>query len=336
MPPTAKHLRSTARSRWSAAGAFVLAVGPLMAFAQSPQDWLARMAEAVELLNYEGTFIHMHEGRLESLYIIHRNEGGEVSERIVSMGGAGREIIRHEDEVTCILPDQRSVLIEQRKDVNPLLSALPNYSDKLERHYTVALSKRGRVAGRMTQVIGIQPRDSYRYGYRLWLDEATAMPLKSQLKDENNEIVEQILFTSIAMPESIPQAALDPTIDTAGFTWYRPPANGASNEASAVAWRAAQLPSGFELSASTVKVMAGSEYPVQHLVYSDGLAAVSVFIEDPKTKTEPMSGFARMGSANAFSLRLRGQQVTAVGEVPRRTVESIATSLTRAPQSNLR
>ena len=193
-------------SLWPAVGALVLAVGPLLAFAQSPQDWLARMAEAVELLNYEGTFILMQEGSVESLYIIHRHEGGKVSERIVSMDGAGREIIRHEDEVTCILPDQRSVLIEQRKDVNPLLSALPNYSDKLEQHYAVALSRRGRVAGRMTQVIRIQPRDSYRYGYRLWLDEATAMPLKSQLKDENDEIVEQILFTSIAMPAA-PSAA---------------------------------------------------------------------------------------------------------------------------------
>ncbi len=336
MPPTAKHLSITMPSLWPAVGALALAVGPLLAFAQSPQDWLARMAEAVELLNYEGTFILMQEGSVESLYIIHRHEGGKVSERIVSMDGAGREIIRHEDEVTCILPDKRSVLIEQRKDVNPLLSALPNYSDKLEQHYAVALSRRGRVAGRMTQVIRIQPRDSYRYGYRLWLDEATAMPLKSQLKDENDEIVEQILFTSIAMPEFIPQAALEPTIDTAGFTWYRPRTNSASPQTGAVAWRAAQLPSGFELSASTVKVMAGSEYPVQHLVYSDGLAAVSVFIEDPKTDTEPMAGFARMGSANAFSLRMRGQQVTAVGEVPRRTVESIATSLTLTPENNAR
>lgn len=311
-----------------------LAVGPCVALSQSPQEWLARMSEAVELLNYEGTFIHMHGGSVESLYVIHRNDGGKVSERIVSMDGAGREIIRHEDEVTCILPDQRSVLIEQRKDVSPLLSALPNYSDKLERHYAVALFRRGRVAGRMTQVVSIKPRDSYRYGYRLWLDETTAMPLKSQLKNDQNEIVEQILFTSIAMPESIPQSAIEPTIDTEGFTWYRPSAASQSEGAGSVRWRVSRLPSGFELSASTVRVMAGSDYPVQHLVYSDGLAAVSVFIEDPETTAEPMTGFARMGSANAFSLQLSGQQVTAVGDVPRRTVESIATSLTRVNESS--
>jgi sigma-E factor negative regulatory protein RseB len=167
------------------------------------------------------------------------------------------------------------------------------------------------------------------------LDEDTAMPLKSQLKDDNDEIVEQILFTSIAMPESIPQSALEPTIDTQGFTWFRPPTNDEQPEDPAAAWRAANVPSGFELSASTVRVMAGSDYPVEHLVYSDGLAAVSVFIEDPKTRAEPLTaGFVRMGSANAFSLRLSGRQITAVGEVPRRTVESIATSLTRRSESS--
>ncbi len=334
MLPIVSHPRAKLFGQLPGMGILALAVGPLVALAQTPQDWLARMSEAVELLNYEGTFIHMHDGSVESLYIIHRNDAGKISERIVSMDGAGREIIRHEDEVTCILPDQRSVLIEQRKDASPLLSALPNYSDRLERHYVVALFRRGRVAGRMTQIVSIKPRDSFRYGYRLWLDEATAMPLKSQLKNDRNEIVEQILFTSIAMPETIPQSAIEPTIDTQGFTWYRPPASAQSQDPAVAAWRAAQVPSGFELSAATVRVMAGSEYPVEHLVYSDGLAAVSVFIEDPKTRTEPMTGFARMGSANAFSVRLSGRQVTAVGEVPRRTVESIATSLTRISESS--
>jgi sigma-E factor negative regulatory protein RseB len=307
---------------------------PLLAMGQAPAQWLERMAQAVELLNYEGTFIHMHDGSVESLYIIHRNDAGKVSERIVSMDGAGREIIRHENEVTCILPDERSVLIEQRKQANPLLGALPNYTDRLERHYSVTLFRRSRVAGRMTRVVGIKPRDSFRYGYRLWLDEATAMPLKSQMKDDNDEIVEQILFTSIAMPESIPPSALEPTIDTRGFTWFRPPVDEETPVGQSVGWRAATVPSGFELSASSVRAMAGSDYPVEHLVYSDGLAAVSVFIEDPKTRAEPMTGFARMGSANAFSLRLSGRQVTAVGEVPRRTVESIATSLTRINESS--
>jgi sigma-E factor negative regulatory protein RseB len=97
--------------------------------------------------------------------------------------------------------------------------------------------------------------------------------------------------------------------------------------AAGIPWRVGQLPAGFELMASTLKPIAGSEYPVEHMVFSDGLATVSVFIEDPKTEADVAEGFSAVGSTNTFSLTFNGRKVTAVGEVPRRTVETIATSL---------
>jgi sigma-E factor negative regulatory protein RseB len=163
----------------------------------------------------------------------------------------------------------------------------------------------------------------------LWLDEATAMPLKSQLTDEKGEIVEQILFTDIEMLDSIPLGALQPTTDTTGFEWLRPPESTqlTSEVTQEVPWRASSLPGGFKLSVATQSPIAGSETPVEHLVYSDGLATVSVFIEDPNTKADVGEGFSNVGSTNAYSLTLRGRKVTAVGEVPRRTVRTIASSL---------
>jgi sigma-E factor negative regulatory protein RseB len=161
----------------------------------------------------------------------------------------------------------------------------------------------------------------------LWLDQDTAMPLKSQLVDEKGDIVEEILFTEIDVPATIEAAALDATIDTEGFTWLKPPESTSLTE-KAIPWRAASVPGGFRLSVATQSPIAGSDYPVEHLVYSDGLATVSVFIEDPKnTKTEMDDGFSNVGSTNAFSLTLRGRKVTAVGEVPKRTVRTIASSL---------
>jgi sigma-E factor negative regulatory protein RseB len=298
------------------------------ASAQEAREWLDRMNRAVEELNYRGTFVHVLAGTAETLYIIHRNQDGSIGERIVSLDG-GREIIRQEDEVTCILPDRRVVLLEARKDLSPLVAALPSYSEDLEPHYELALQATARVATRATQVLSIKPRDEFRYGYMLWLDEATAMPLKSLLTDEKGQIVEQILFTDIEMLDSIPPAALEPTIDTAGFEWLRPPESTqlTSEVAQEVPWRASSLPGGFKLSAATQSPIAGSETPVEHLVFTDGLATVSVFIEDPNTKAEVAEGFSNVGSTNAFSLTLRGRQVTAVGEVPRRTVRTIASSL---------
>jgi sigma-E factor negative regulatory protein RseB len=295
------------------------------ASAQEARAWLDKMNRAVDDLNYRGTFVHVLEGTAETLHIIHRNENGKSSERIVSLDGVGREIIRQDEQVQCILPDRRIVLLEERKELSPLVSALPSYSAEIEPHYALTLHSNARVANRQTQVLEIKPLDEFRYGYMLWLDQETAMPLKSQLIDDKGSIVEQILFTEIEMPSSIPPEALEATIDTTGFTMLRPPESTPLTED--IPWRAATLPGGFKLSVATQSPIAGSEYPVEHLVYSDGLATVSVFIENPNTKTEVGEGFTNVGSTNAFSLTLRGRKVTAMGEVPRQTVRTIATSL---------
>jgi sigma-E factor negative regulatory protein RseB len=296
------------------------------AVGQEARNWLDRMNRAVDELNYRGTFVHVLDGTAETLHIVHRNVGGSSGERILSLDGAGREIIRQDDKVQWILPDRRLVLLETRRDVSPLVSALPSYSAELEPHYELKLRSTARVANRAAQILEIKPRDEFRYGYTLWLDKETAMPLKSQLVDDHGHTVEQILFTDIHLMADIPASELEATIDTTGFSTMRPPESTTMAE-SAVPWRAAAVPGGFKLSAATQSPMPGSEYPVEHLVYSDGLATVSVFIEDPKTKADVNDGFSKVGSTNTFSLTLRGRKVTAVGEVPRQTVRTIASSL---------
>jgi len=76
---------------------------------------------------------------------------------------------------------------------------------------------------------------------------------------------------------------------------------------------------------------------VEHLVYSDGLAAVSVFIE----KTDRPAGVgskgpSRMGAIHAYSKVMDGEQVTVVGEVPESTVAMIGESVKRLPDSEER
>jgi len=296
------------------------------AMAQEAGKWLDRMNRAVDELNYRGTFVHVIDGTPETLNIVHRNVEGNSGERILSVDGPRREIVRENDQVRWILPDQKLVLLETRKDVSPLVSALPSYSADLEPHYEINLRATARIANRPAQMIEIKPRDEFRYGYVLWLDQETAMPLKSQLMDERGHTVEQIWFTEINMAGDIAAADLAPTIDTTGFSTMRPPESG-TLVAADVPWRASAVPGGFKLSAATQSPMPGSKYPVEHLVYSDGLATVSVFIEDPKTKAEVNDGFSKVGSTNTFSLTLRGRKVTAVGEVPRQTVRTIASSL---------
>ena len=302
----------------------VLGCAALQAMAQEAHQWLDRMTQAVEELSYQGTFVHLLGDEVETLQIVHINADGRIGERIVSMDGVGREIIRNEDEIYGIFPDRQIVLLEERRDVSPLVSALPNYSEDLRRSYEFVLMSTERVVERDTQVVAILPRDEFRYGYLLWLDNETAMPLKSQLRDGRGRTVEQMAFTRIEISDDIKASALEPTIDTQGFQVIQAQDDGQTEETPQ--WRAMQLPNGFQLSVATLTPMAGSEDPVQHLVYSDGLATVSVFIEDQTSESEVAGGFSRMGSANAYSHVSGGRQITAVGEVPMVTVESIATS----------
>jgi len=317
-------------SHIAAPSLLLLALVSAHAPAQEARDWLERMNRAVEDLNYRGTFVHVLGGTAETLHIVHRNADGESGERILSLDRAGREIVRQGDRVQGILPDQRVVLLETRRDVSPLVSALPSNAAELDAHYEIGLGGSARVADRAVQVLEIKPRDEFRYGYTLWLDEATAMPLRSQLIDAQGRVVEQILFTAIEVPADIPAAELEATIDTTGFTMLRAPEAEAETVrlAADIQWRAAAVPGGFRLSVATQSQMAGSDTPVEHLVYSDGLATVSVFIEARETKADVGEGFSNVGSTNAFSLTLPGgRKVTAMGEVPPQTVRTIATSL---------
>jgi sigma-E factor negative regulatory protein RseB len=172
--------------------------------------------------------------------------------------------------------------------------------------------------------------DAFRYGYRLWLDQATAMPLKIQLRDDSGGVLEQIMFTDIVLPATIPDAALEPSLNTAGFRMVRGANVRAGEEMPTADWRAADLPDGFMLMTFMSKIAPGAKMPTEQLVYTDGLATVSVFIEAAEDDGGSVGGASRMGAANAFTTSRGGHLITAIGEVPARTVERIA--LSTAPE----
>jgi sigma-E factor negative regulatory protein RseB len=75
--------------------------------------------------------------------------------------------------------------------------------------------------------------------------------------------------------------------------------------------------------------MAGVPSPVNQLVLSDGLASVSVFIHAAAGDDPPPQGPGRAGAASTFTALVEGQHVTAVGEVPPRTLKAIVSSIAR-------
>lgn len=310
--------------------ALVVAVGASnAALADDARAWLARMNEALTTRNYDGVFLHVHGGRVETMRIIHRVYDGNVTERLVSLDGSGREFVRTGTELVCYLPDKRTVLVERRPQETTLLGNLPRFDESTEGYYDLKHIERTRLMGRETRVIAVLPKDGFRYGYRLWIDEATTMPLKTQLCDARGDVIEQIQFANLSLPRSIGDAEFRPQVDTTGFKWLRQETREArvADGRATIVWRALRLPPGFRLTLRAAQAMPGSEGPVQHLVYSDGVASVSVFVETAPGTESPMQGPARVGSSSAFSTTVSGHQVTAVGEVPPETVRFIASSL---------
>src|SRR5450755_1827572 len=307
--------------------------------ADDPREWLEKMNHALATRNYDGTFFHLSGGRVETMRIVHRVRSGRVTERLQSLDGSGREFVRANEELTCYLPDQHTVLVEPRQDRGPFLGSLPQFDATVSDFYNIEALPETRILGRPARVIAVNPKDQFRFGYRLWLDEKTSMPLKTQLCDSGGKVIEQIFFARLDMPENIPDSDLAPTVHTDGMRWVRQGPSPDSASAALGAYRASQLPPGFRLTVQGAQTLGGASAPASHLVYSDGLATVSVFVEEqratapgvtatPDTQSDaPMQGLARVGSGYAFSTVVQGHQVTAVGEVPAQTVEFIAHSV---------
>jgi sigma-E factor negative regulatory protein RseB len=258
--------------------------------------------------------------------ILHRVHAGRSMERLVSLDGSGREIVRTAEEVHFYMPDRRVVLVESRTDDGSLLRALPAPGPKLEELYTLEVRRGSKLLGRDVQVLDIRPRDAYRYGYRLWLDEQTAMPLRSEVVNGAGQAIEAMHFTRLEVRDRIDPRELEPAVDGSGYRWVRAGKRGEPRAANAN-WRPRKVPPGFRLVATRIQIMPGVPVPVQHLIFSDGFASVSVFIEPGAAKGPAPPESTSVGSANAFSTEVRGHVVTAIGEVPAATVRDFATSI---------
>ncbi len=302
-----------------AAGLFSITAG-----AEDAARWLQKMSSALEDTAYHGILLREQNGRSEALEIFHTKTDGVVRERLVSQEGSGFEIIRNGDEVHCVLPDKKAVLIEAWDESSTLFASLPSSSESLGESYDMLIEDYQRIAGRKALLMFIGPRDELRFGHRVWLDMETGFPLKTQLVDQDGTVLEQMRFADITLNATIRPEDLQTGYDLSGFKWY-PADAGRSIEPASDSWQSSQLPRGFVVESSHKEKIGRSDSAVTHIVYSDGLSKVSVFIEVAKGKSRTMR--SRVGGSHSFSTVVDGHQVTAVGEVPAATVEKIALSM---------
>ena len=307
------------------------AMPALAAADDDARQWLDEMSSALHSLDYDGTFVYLHGDRLEAMRIIHQLDNGGVRERLVSLTGSAREVVRDEKAVTCIMADSKSVMVGQSRPRKPF-PVVPRDFDTLLRTYSLEDAGEDRMAGKMTRVIAITPRDAFRYGYRYWIDRDTRMLLKSDLTDVDGKAIEQVMFTRLEVGKEIPADALKPSLTGDGYTWTTQQNGkpGAAAGPGTPGWRVAQLPAGVRMTNFQRKRIHQDGDRAEHMVFSDGLATVSVYIE-MQADDGGFTGLSSRGAVNAYGSLVDGYQVTVVGEVPPATVQMMAQSVVRLP-----
>lgn len=288
------------------------------------RGWLDRLSRASRQLNYDGTFVYVHGQSVDAMRLVHKSDQRGEQERLVSLNGETREVVRNNNQVTCVLPGSRQVILDKAARG---ISALPvpgvNDYRQIEAYYDLTLEHRERIAGRQAQAIYLQGKDPYRYAYRLWLDVDSGLLLKSELYDQQ-QALEQVIFTSLELRDTISDALLKPSVTVTASSLARGDANIVAN--APVYWDAAWMPDGFNVKEKTHRKLSSTGKVVEHITLFDGLTLVSIFIEPSQDAFSEPHG-TQKGAVNAYSLARDNVQITAVGEVPALTVKRIAESV---------
>ena len=276
---------------------------------QSARALINNMSNAVRNLNYDGVFIYQRGGQMNTLRLIHKaDDNGEI-EKLVSLTGSAREVIRDKQSVTCIFPDEQAVVVEKSRPRELLSSQLPKSTEKLAANYDFSIIGEDRIAGRLTWVVSIKPKDAYRYGYQFWIDQYNNFLLKSELRNRTGLLLEQIMFTQLEILDAVSDEMLKPSIVGTGYTWHNNLDENDQVNPEEGKWQVGWMPKGFSKNNHEMYPTADSKNPVDHLVYSDGLAMVSIFIEKLEATPEISSGLSKMGGVNTFARVANGYQV---------------------------
>lgn len=294
-----------------------------------PSDWVVRILKAYNQRSYQGIFVYLKNGSLETMQVIHSSaQGGRT--RLVSLNGEVTEIHRRGDQMTRYLP-QRGLLIEGLRWSNPFFATVPEDVSRVAAHYTFKAGADDRVAGRECQRVEVQPRDTLRYGYRLCVDRETALILDAQLIGERGQVRQEVMFTRLQVEDRLDPALLEPGMNVAALKRHtvKTHLRGAPGS-DARTWDVVEPPAGYRLvfgGAHSLPDGGGQE----HLIYSDGLSAISVFIDNELVRGKPIMGQTSRGSMNAYGDVREGHQVLVLGEVPYPALRAMAESLRRRP-----
>jgi len=289
----------------------------------SPANWLERMETAARKLNYTGVFVYQSGNHSETSRITHIIDGGVEREKLEALDGSLREVVRTNDEVKCYLPEQRMLIIERQSRRNTF-PRLPAAVSQIAENYQVLKGENSRIAGLDSQQVTLEPRDAFRYGHMLWADAVTGLLLKSRMVNEKNETIEQFVFTQIQIRGVIDKETLKSKLTEKSAGWQIHQSKPIESSTGEDAWNFTIEIPGFKRSANMKRRLHKNRPEVSHIVFSDGMVAISVFIEPlPGKKDLTETGLYSTGAINVYKRVVGDNLLTVLGEVPPQTLKKL-------------
>lgn len=285
--------------------------------------WLQKIAAAAKQLDYTGTFVYQSDNHVETSRIIHMVDQGGEHEKLETLDGLPREIIRNNEEIQCYLPDSKTVKVEKRRFAGGSFPTLvPDQLSSLAENYVIRKGEQERIAGYDCQVLILEPKDGLRYGHKLWAEANSGLLLKATVLDKN-KVVEQFAFTQLSIGSPIDRESLKPKYPGKGADWRWDNSSLSKGASVDLGWQVRPPLPGFKKIMETRRTLPGKTSPVGQIVFSDGLVAISVFIEPLSAKAKSVPGLSSQGAIHVYTRALADHVVTVVGETPAATVMQI-------------
>ena len=288
--------------------------------------WMDKIVAAEKTFSYEGNFIFRRDDQLVTMHVIHVVDQKGERERLSSLSGEKREFFRGKEGIVCLSPSQGRNPLNREIMRGNFAVQLRNSKQDLQKNYRFVIGDDDRIAGRNARMIIIAPRDNYRYGYRIWVDEKTGLLLQSDLVNERGTAVEQFMFTMLNLVDEPTPQMIEAVTMTDRMHRALKSSKLDTSPATDGQWKIMSMPEGFSL-VERYQHSKGKWGPVKQIVLTDGVATVSVFVEQLSAHAKPFNGASHMGAVNAYGTVVNDHQLTVVGEVPLATVRLIGKSL---------
>jgi sigma-E factor negative regulatory protein RseB len=308
-----------------------LQAGGALAQGSTSQDaiaWLNKIARSGSEVTFSGTYIHQYGNRTETSRVTHVVDEVGEREKLETLDGRPREIIRKNDDIICYIPDAKVMKLDRKRARKFFPALLSNVSDITE-NYSAKLGDMDRVAGFDCRIIMLDPKDAYRFGHRFCAELNSGLLLRATMVSDTKDVLEQFVFTQLAMGNQVNRELLKPTWPVKEGAWQTDRSALVETPQVDSGWYVQSLPPGFKKVLEVKRHMNGVAEPVIQQIYTDGLASVSVFIENAQPGEKPKTGVVQQGHYNLFVRPVPDQpfNVKVLGEVPRESLQKIGNSL---------